>query len=440
MFKVFYKYSACIKIVTDDISILCDPWLTSEAYYGAWGQYPSDSDMINKIGKYDIIYISHIHPDHYCKRTIEELNEKYGMKPILIADWGRDKNFLKNKILRDTLKNDLITANLYKAGRTTIKLIPNALGTGEDIDSVILVSDERTSKAVLNINDCIGNDILFERINDHLQLERIHVSLFCLGYTGAGPYPQTYYSPFCEKEILERLAENKKESFIRRYLTAVSAVKSEKRLPFAGKYILKGELSALNAYRGVTDAVEMTKFDEDAVVLDDGGQEYFDLETMTASSIRTKRYQVHEDCGSDNTYTWRKDIGFTPDQSLLRRLLAKALINAHKRSKCIVDCFWSIYIYSNASELYKIWSTRTPWLLYDALATFNCNSARSVTEISCEPHCHAHMFIEDKALFAVLTGVTHWNNYEVGSILQVRRFPDLYIEEMYSYLHFLSLV
>lgn len=36
MFKVFYKYSACIKICADDISILCDPWFSENAYYGTW--------------------------------------------------------------------------------------------------------------------------------------------------------------------------------------------------------------------------------------------------------------------------------------------------------------------------------------------------------------------------------------------------------------------
>ena len=53
---------------------------------------------------------------------------------------------------------------------------------------------------------------------------------------------------------------------------------------------------------------------------------------------------------------------------------------------------------------------------------------------------HSHVFIESKALFAVLTGLTHWNNYEVGSVYQVRRLPDIFIREMYSFLNFLSVI
>ncbi len=45
MFRVFYKYSACIKICTDDITILCDPWFDKNAYDGNRGKYP---EIINQ--------------------------------------------------------------------------------------------------------------------------------------------------------------------------------------------------------------------------------------------------------------------------------------------------------------------------------------------------------------------------------------------------------
>ena len=53
MFKVFYKYSACIKICTEDISILCDPWFGKFAYDGTWTQYPSPQNVVNLIGSFE---------------------------------------------------------------------------------------------------------------------------------------------------------------------------------------------------------------------------------------------------------------------------------------------------------------------------------------------------------------------------------------------------
>lgn len=71
MFQVEYKYSACIKVITGDVKLLCDPWLLGNAYEGTWKQYPFPDDSFDFIGDFDLIYISHIHPDHYCCESIK---------------------------------------------------------------------------------------------------------------------------------------------------------------------------------------------------------------------------------------------------------------------------------------------------------------------------------------------------------------------------------
>ena len=48
---------------------------------------------------------------------------------------------------------------------------------------------------------------------------------------------------------------------------AINEIPSSKRLPFAGKYVLKGDLSRLNKYRQEADALEVKDFDEDAIIL-----------------------------------------------------------------------------------------------------------------------------------------------------------------------------
>ena len=40
----------------------------------------------------------------------------------------------------------------------------------------------------------------------------------------------------------------------------------------------------------------------------------------------------------------------------------------------------------------------------------------------------------------MLTGITHWNNYEVGSVYQVRRVPDKFEPKMQAFLNFLSVI
>ena len=440
MFKVEYKYSACIKIVTDDAKILCDPWFGSSAYSGTWHQYPPVQDKIGLIGDFDIIYISHIHPDHYCSETIADLLSHYGCKNILVADWGQHPNYLAKKMASDGFGDNLIISNEITFGDTSVKILPNNTGSASDIDSALIVSSKKSKKAVLNVNDCIYNDSFYGKINEVKIQDGLEFTLFCLGYTGAGPYPQTYYSPILENEKMLDLANKKKQQFFDRYLKAISKIESVKRLPFAGKYVLKGDLAILNQYRGVADALDVKQIDKDAIVLDDGGDSYFDLESIKCSSERQDRYPLINSFPADNDYDWRINVGFNPNPTLLKRLLYKSVSNAHPRSECDQDCLWSIYAYDSPSFIVDLWSHQEPWRLIEPLITFNCNKNSDARVIANEPVCHSHLFIESKALFAVLTGVSHWNNYEVGSVFQVRRVPDIYVGAMQRYLNFLSVI
>ena len=60
---------------------------------------------------------------------------------------------------------------------------------------------------------------------------KIEFSLFCLGYTGAGPYPQTYFSPETQEEILIEKSKAKKNEFFKRYKNAINEIPSSKDCP-----------------------------------------------------------------------------------------------------------------------------------------------------------------------------------------------------------------
>ena len=440
MFKVVYKYSACISIATDDITILCDPWF-GEAYEGTWTQFPVIKSIPEYVGNFDVVYISHIHPDHYDSASLRILFNYFGEKDILIANWGNKKsNFLEKKIRSDGFKNIIKIANTFDKGNTRIDLIPNETGSISDIDSAILVSSKLSKKSVLNINDCIYNEKHFNKIialKDQLDIE---ISLFCLGYTGAGPYPQTYYSPFVEKDHLESKAIEKKKNFFERYKKAIKTIPSMKRLPFAGKYLLQGNLSILNNYRGISDALEVKNFDKDAIVLDDGGDSFFDVESMHASRERLQKYKLPNKYNYQKNYAWRKNINFYPKRQYLKRLMIQSIKRAHLKSECEKNYFYTIYVYDQPDELIKILNNLKPQDHYEPIITFNCNKNKDPFDTEVTEEIHSHIFIESKALFSVLTGLSHWNNYEIGSVYQVRRYPDVFIREMSSYLNYLSIV
>ena len=93
--KVVKLGSATVIIKTNDVNILCDPWLTDGIYYGSWCNYPPinlDDCDFNDI---DYVYISHVHPDHFDPKTMDLLSKKI---PVLIHKYHQ--KFLKANIER----------------------------------------------------------------------------------------------------------------------------------------------------------------------------------------------------------------------------------------------------------------------------------------------------------------------------------------------------
>ena len=71
--KVRYLYSACVEIETPKLRILCDPWFSEGAFDGSWYHFPKVKNPINIIKKPDLIYISHIHSDHYDPEFLKKI-------------------------------------------------------------------------------------------------------------------------------------------------------------------------------------------------------------------------------------------------------------------------------------------------------------------------------------------------------------------------------
>jgi len=435
--KIWYHNSACITISTGDLSILCDPWLIPNAYYGTWGRQPPDINILDTIRSVDYIYISHIHPDHYCPESLRLLFNKYGPKPIVVCNWGKRRNILLRKLKQDGFGYISEAITSLRIGDTLIEIHPNITGSRSDIDSFLLVSDLNHLYTIVNLNDCNPSFHSLQVIDNHIA--SWPGSLFlCVGYTGAGPYPQTYYSPRNDLDTLCLKANEKKQAFFSRYKLLIDRYPQSIRLPFAGKYELKGPLSILNDYRGVADALEVAAFDPSSIVLDDGPNSFIDLISRKPSRQRKNPYEFSPPFLSTHSYLWNDLFLFKPTTDLLIRILRHAVSHAHKYSECDVDMFWTLYV-SNIIDIPFLDFTDNPWAYSTKLLSFNTNYSSDPFSTDFEPTVHSHMFIEDTALLAVLLRLTHWNNYEVGSVFQVRRKPDIYHEPHQSYLNFLHI-
>ena len=93
--KVTHIASAAVLVSHKNTKILTDPWLVGEEYYGSWTHYPPMDIDFKQFDDVDYIYISHIHPDHMSKETLEKINPNI---PVLIHNY--DAKFVKMNLER----------------------------------------------------------------------------------------------------------------------------------------------------------------------------------------------------------------------------------------------------------------------------------------------------------------------------------------------------
>ena len=182
--KLRYIYSACVVVETPNVIVLSDPWFTP-AEYGSWHHYPPlPRDPVEVIGKVDLIYISHLHSDHYDPLFLRRYLKKFPDTRIIISE-TRHK-MLEHRMLLDGFKPNVFSDETFD--ETRIILTVNAYDEIEGDTGCLIIHKDLS---VANMNDC-GIDqkqINFIRKN----CPNGHPTVALLTYAGAGPYPQTYY-------------------------------------------------------------------------------------------------------------------------------------------------------------------------------------------------------------------------------------------------------
>ena len=115
--KFKFICNACgIFIGSKGTTLLMDPWLDDGVFEGSWCNFPPIKTQHSDLQHVDIIYLSHIHPDHYDDRFFNYRKDI----PILILD---DKyNFLDKKLTSKGYTNilKLKDENEFKFNLTSV--------------------------------------------------------------------------------------------------------------------------------------------------------------------------------------------------------------------------------------------------------------------------------------------------------------------------------
>lgn len=303
--RLTWHSSACFSVESNDTKVLFDPWLESFAFLGSWAQWPPVKDTKEIVfgTKYEYIVYTHFHSDHFDARflsaylkTMKLINHK---PTILVAEnsWNQLSNSIINiagesaNIKRIPsgekfgLNSENFSITLYCSDHCEPVLCGKAIPCFSNnpkfrsIDSVALIEDSTSS--IINFNDAISSNL-----DVHLQKMGKQADLIMGVFSAAGSFPQ------CQTNFSKKDIEIAKEKFIdgalRRLTIAAERLRAKYIFPFAGQYILVGDLSKLNDDRAVLPVssakIKLTKL-TDKIILTLNPNENLTLENGELCSL-----------------------------------------------------------------------------------------------------------------------------------------------------------
>ncbi len=373
--KVRYFTNACVLIETPDLRILCDPWFTDGAYDGSWYHWPPiDYDPIETIGAVDVIWVSHVHPDHYDPTFLDEYLAEYPDTTLLVG-----LEYLAAIMRRDGFFPLCLLS--WQARWTRITTVPSSAWEVDDIDSALIV--QSGDQTVVNMNDC-PNDA--EQITKILGICR-EPTLALLPFAGAGPIPQTFIG--YDRDALLINAGRKAQTFLDGFGWYRDALRPKHAVPFAGQYLLGGKNYELNSTRGLLDPVVV----EGGLV--PAALAWIDVESgeMTAKHIpqvSNLAMEAYAASLADRPMAWetcpQSTDGLVP---LLNRAAGRAL---------------------------KIGQPTGPFALETETDRYTIGDGEAQFTI----------LVPEAYLRMLLTGASHWDTAIVGSNLRVQGSSDVY--------------
>lgn len=447
--KITFVKSSTVIIESSGIRVLCDPWMTDGIYYGSWYHYPPISFRPSDYFDVDYIYISHIHPDHMDKYTLEQFPKTI---PILIHDYQEKFLYQLIKTLGFTTVIEIPHKTSYQLGADlSVEILaadncdPEACGKffgcpmsqpytkTLQIDSLAAFHGEGFT--VVNTNDCQYE--LAHKVCDYLLEKYGPIDLAMVGYSSATAYPQCFESLTTEKKISEKYRI--REQFLRKAAAYVKHLQAPYFFPFAGQYVLGGKLHTLNKYRSPPYLEELPRLFPpilqemgiDATMLRMNSGASFDLATKELSETFVnddpiQRQHYLDEVISKNKFLYETEYYIPPEQRVdLFDQLSMAYDKMHHFQEVYgYHSDWSVYIDAGMDFLYHI--------PFNGAGIARVQRGREETpfvRIRLD-YCLLKMILEKKA---------HWNNAEIGSHLNFYRNPEAYEVGVFRFLSFLHL-
>jgi UDP-MurNAc hydroxylase len=137
---------ACLEVTSGGGQLICDPWLVGSAYWRSWWNYPPVPDNLVEQLDPDLIYLTHMHWDHFHAPTLRHLGLH---RHILIAKTPDRRTYRDLKAMGCTRITELVHGKPFTIND---RLRITSYQFGHFPDSTLVI--EADGKTILNANDC----------------------------------------------------------------------------------------------------------------------------------------------------------------------------------------------------------------------------------------------------------------------------------------------
>jgi UDP-MurNAc hydroxylase len=410
--------------------MLFDPWLDDGIFHGSWFHWPPVATAIEDLGRFDYVYISHIHEDHCSAGTLRHINRDAEViimdrRPNFVANFLQSNHFDFAKVhrvpprkgmrLADDLFVDMIEADPA-----------NEMAYLVDSSIVVCWGDQ----VVFNANDCQPHP---EGL-DYLRKTYPTIDLALLPYSGGSGYPSCYSNLSEAEKIAER--DRILNRRIAGFIENARQIRPRFLVPFADQYVVGGSRAHLNRYIAhgacpgvVREPVEAAGMGEQLLLLNSG--QSFELNTRVKCPDAPYQPFTEEDRAryvaehlAQHTYDHER-VTFGPSVSIDRLV-------RYARQR-----LWEVQ-----TQRQTFPATRLVLEFNDSRRRFEIDlSVPEVIETTLgEPIQQPFLRVSgaDTLQIMLLIGHISWNIADAALFLDYERLPNVYDPSIYVLLNFLK--
>jgi L-ascorbate metabolism protein UlaG (beta-lactamase superfamily) len=441
--RIRYIANACFQItLANGKTLLTDPWIEGPCQQ-TWYNFPPVGEALRAevyAARPAALYISHLHHDHLHPQTLAHLDRSV---PVIIGKLNTPN--LKGAMTRLGFTN--ITEIAFET-RTKVQALGCDVVLFRDFhgntqgDATLVEYDLDTS---IYLYDRDGSTLFNAVDNTILPPDAARIAaqygapdVAILPYASASLYPMAMaeFDDAQKAEASARIRERTSSNFAANF----AAIGARFVVPAGGEYVLGGPVAALSQYLPQPLAADLAArmgghagalrklYPGDA------------LDSATGVAVADRR-ATHRDFDDADRAAYAMTLADeAPSYTKIElpqdlpfdwaRALKKCAGNFHKRREAMG--------LSPATDIYLevvSWPDRAPRFVYRV--AMDSDAAGMVGAVASDDRARLTYTIDEKLLFALISGLVSWNAMEASALLPIRRSPDVYEHDLHrSIVHF----